>query len=218
MPIRVALVEDDPRFRAVIAAAVSAAPDMMFCGVAESCAAARHWLRQAEPPPDVLLVDLGLPDGSGIEVIAAASRRWPRCDAMVTTLFGDEDQVLRSIAAGAKGYLLKDASPARILEEIRALHAGGSPLSPLIARKVLGRLHGAGVRHAASPGAAPSLSERELQTLQYVTKGFTFEEVARSMGVSRHTVQNFVRRVYVKLEVSSKIEAVYVARKHGLLE
>jgi DNA-binding NarL/FixJ family response regulator len=214
--LRVALVEDDPLFRDSISAAIRGAGDMELAGIAGT----RHQglLMLHGPAADVLLVDLGLPDGSGIDVIAVAQTLWPRCDIMVATTFGDEDHVLRSIEAGATGYLLKDSSPARMVEEIRNLRAGGSPISPLIARQVLKRFRGR--NNAATPLAGDertALSAREQQTLEYVTKGFTYDEVAGLLGVSRHTVQTFVRRIYAKLEVSTKVEAIYEARKRGLL-
>ena len=214
--IRVALVEDDPVFRDAMAGAIRGAADMDLVGIAGT----RHHglLMLHGPAADVLLVDLGLPDGSGIDVIAVAQTLWPRCEIMVATTFGDESHVLQSIEAGASGYLLKDSSPARMVEEIRNLRAGGSPISPLIARQVLKRFRGRAER--MPPLAVDErvvLSARERQTLEHVTKGFTFDEVAQLLGVSRHTVQTFVRRIYAKLEVSTKVEAIYEARKRGLL-
>ena len=214
--IRVALVEDDPVFRDAMAGAIRGAADMDLVGIAGT----RHHglLMLHGPAADVLLVDLGLPDGSGIDVIAVAQTLWPRCEIMVATTFGDESHVLQSIEAGASGYLLKDSSPARMVEEIRNLRAGGSPISPVIARQVLKRFRGRAER--MPPLAVDErvvLSARERQTLEHVTKGFTFDEVAQLLGVSRHTVQTFVRRIYAKLEVSTKVEAIYEARKRGLL-
>ena len=214
--IRVALVEDDPVFRDAMAGAIRGAADMDLVGIAGT----RHHglLMLHGPAADVLLVDLGLPDGSGIDVIAVAQTLWPRCEIMVATTFGDESHVLQSIEAGASGYLLKDSLPARMVEEIRNLRAGGSPISPLIARQVLKRFRGRAER--MPPLAVDErvvLSARERQTLEHVTKGFTFDEVAQLLGVSRHTVQTFVRRIYAKLEVSTKVEAIYEARKRGLL-
>jgi DNA-binding NarL/FixJ family response regulator len=129
--------------------------------------------------------------------------------------------VIASIEAGASGYLLKDSALPAIPEDIRVLHGGGSPISPRIARQVLMRFRpderpveeGA----AADKAAAPSLSEREQETLQLITRGFSFDEIAELMNVSRNTVLTFVRRIYTKLEVRSKTEAVFEARAHGLL-
>ncbi|WP_414087174.1 response regulator, partial [Herbaspirillum lusitanum] len=138
--IHVAIVEDDPSFRDALSKALEATPDMRLANIAGTRAEGLAMLQG--PPADVLLVDLGLPDGSGIDVIHAAILRWPGCNIMVSTNFGDETHVMRSIEAGAAGYLLKDSSPAKIVDEIRSLASGGSPISPIIARQVLAR-HGA---------------------------------------------------------------------------
>lgn len=177
------------------------------------------------PPADVLVVDLGLPDGSGIEIIGEANARWPGCAIMVATTFADERHVIASIEAGASGYLLKDSPLPTIAQDIRVLHGGGSPISPRIARQVLMRFRpddkpaaeGPSDAEAADKSGVPSLSEREKETLQLITRGFSFEEIAELMGVSRNTVLTFVRRIYAKLEVRSKTEAVFEARAYGLL-
>lgn len=220
-PIQVALVEDDAAFQQAMAAALATAPDLALQGCATSLAQALAMLDQA--PADVLVVDLGLPDGSGIDVIRHARQRWPACHAMVSTTFGDEGHVIRSLEAGAYGYLLKDQAPGELVAAIRSLHAGGSPVSPLIARKVLARFH-PGASPAAQAGTAPgqaepsvTLSAREREVLGHVTKGFTVHEIAGFIGVSHHTVQTYVRRTYEKLNVSSRMEAIYEARHLGLL-
>jgi len=219
--IRVAIVEDDPRTRDALAKAIHQAPDMTLLWTEHTCQAALAAL--ARPAADVLVVDLGLPDGSGIDVIRAAHQRWPSCHVMVSTIFGDEYHVLQSIEAGAHGYLLKDSPAEAMADEIRLLHGGGSPVSPMIARLILSRLRADGAASAepASPRPAArtgvSMSPRETEVLELITKGFTYEEIAQRMGVTRHTVQTFVRRIYAKLEVGSKIEAINAAREQGLL-
>ena len=215
--IHVAIVEDDLGFRSALERALRAAPDMRLAGTAGTRAEGIALLQG--PPVDVLLVDLGLPDGSGIEVIRAAARQWPSCSIMVSTNFGDETHVMRSIEAGAAGYLLKDSSQARIVDEIRSLASGGSPISPIIARQVLAHFR----QNAAPAGAEPAgdepqlLSAREKEVLDFITKGFTAVEIAKLMGLSHFTVRTFVRRIYSKLKVTSKAEAIYEARNQGLL-
>jgi DNA-binding NarL/FixJ family response regulator len=177
---------------------------------AEACSLQEALALLNGPPADVLLVDLGLPDGSGIDLIKAVRSAWPQCDVMVSSVFGDEFHVLRSIEAGAVGYLLKDSEPERIVEQIRSLRAGGSPISPLIARQVLAKL-----RPVAGP-VETSLSARESEVLDYITKGFSYDDIVRLLKVSRPTVLTYVRRIYAKLQVNSKTEAVYEARKLGL--
>ena len=220
-PIHVAIVEDDPDFSNALSLVVENAADMRLAAKAGTQAQGLSML--AGPPADVLLVDLGLPDGSGIEVIRAAARHWPSCSIMVSTNFGDETHVMRSIEAGAAGYLLKDSSPSRMADEIRSLANGGSPISPIIARQIRARFrhqpaapaHGQAAAHGEE--APAPLSQREKQVLDYITKGFTVHEIAGLMTLSHFTVRTFVRRIYSKLKVSSKAEAIFEARTQGLL-
>ncbi|KAB2895661.1 MAG: response regulator transcription factor, partial [Burkholderiaceae bacterium] len=144
----------------------------------------------------------------------------PQAAAMVSTIFGDEAHVLRSIEAGAMGYLLKDLSPGAVLDEVRSLHAGGSPINPMVARKLL-------LRQAQPPAASPppagaaaevAPSAREAELLRMVARGHTLDEVARAMGVSRHTVRTFVRRVYAKLQVTTQAAAVSAAARKGWID
>lgn len=213
--IHVAIVEDDPDFSSALSKVVLDAPDMHLAGCAATQAEGMALL--TTPPADVLLVDLGLPDGSGIDVIRAAARLWPSCSIMVSTNFGDETHVMRSIEAGAAGYLLKDSSPSRMSDEIRSLANGGSPISPIIARQVLARFRQAPAAPVASGDAPPLLSQREKEVLDYITKGFTVPEIAGLMELSHFTVRTFVRRIYSKLKVTSKAEAIFEARTQGLL-
>lgn len=217
--IHVAIVEDDPSFRGALSRVVQGASDMRLVGAAGTRAEGLQMLKQ--PPADVLLVDLGLPDGSGIDVIRAASQQWPGCSIMVSTNFGDETHVMQSIESGAAGYLLKDSSPLKMVAEIRSLASGGSPISPIIARQVLARFRrstaaGAGTT-PADIDASSLLSAREKEVLDYITKGFTAVEIARLMELSPFTVRTFVRRIYSKLKVTSKAEAIYEARHQGIL-
>lgn len=212
-PIAVAIVEDDPDFSSALRQVVQGAPDMRLAGHAATQAEGLAML--ARPAADVLLVDLGLPDGSGIAVIRAAAQRWPACNIMVSTNFGDETHVMRSIEAGASGYLLKDSSPPRMVDEIRSLAGGGSPISPIIARQVLARFRSPAP--SASDDGASQLSQREKEVLDYITKGFTAPEIAGLMQLSHFTVRTFVRRIYSKLKVNSKAEAIYEARHQGLV-
>ncbi|MEO8120230.1 MAG: response regulator transcription factor [Rhodoferax sp.] len=219
--IYVALVEDDVHVQNAIVAAISASADIRLVSVASTRAAGL--LALEKPPADVLLVDLGLPDGSGIDVIRAASHMWPTCAVMVCTTFGDEAHVLQSIEAGASGYLLKDGTAGDMLAEIRSLHGGGSPISPLIARQILTRFRLAptaapDVTAARSSSERVALSAREKEVLELITKGFTADEIAKLTQVSQHTIRTYVRRIYIKLKVTSKAEAIYEARSQGLLQ
>lgn len=215
--IRVMLVEDDVNFQGTLIAAIEAAPDIELTAIASTRA---HALQELETVQiDVLLVDLGLPDGSGIDVIRAAHTKFPACNIMVSTTFGDEMHVMQSLEAGASGYLLKDSEPTRMVFEIRSLYHGGSPISPLIARQILTRFRqdNAPLKQPATTKQSAALSAREQEVLEYITRGFTADEIAALIVVSRHTVLTYVRRIYTKLEVNSKAEAIYEARNQGLL-
>jgi DNA-binding NarL/FixJ family response regulator len=171
-----------------------------------------------------VLVDLGLPDGNGVDVIRHAIAGNPARDVIVVTMFGDDGNVIDSIRAGATGYLLKDALPKDIASSILQVRAGESPISPAIARRVLQsfRVTNNAVRgenlprietlHASSP-----LSERETEILRLVAKGLNFKEVGSILAISPNTVVTHVKRTYQKLAVHSRGEAVYEANQMGLL-
>lgn len=219
-PIRIAFVEDDVDFQQVLRTTIETAPDMLLVSASSTRASGLNAV--SDGPVDVLLVDLGLPDGSGVDVIRAAHDKWPDCAIMVCTTFGDELHVMRSLEAGATGYLLKDSASHSMVSEIRSLYEGGSPISPLIARQILMRFRS---QETSAPVLTPhrqertraTLSTREREVLEFITKGFTSEEIAGLMSVSRHTVLTFVRRIYIKLKVNSKTEAIFEARNQGLL-
>jgi len=223
--IRVLLVEDEPGFAERFADIVRSDPEFEMLGIAPNCSAARAI--PATEKPDILLADLGLPDGSGIDIIRETAQRYPDCDIMVVTVFGDEDHVLASIEAGASGYVLKDSIPQEFLGLLRQLRAGGSPITPVIARKLLARFKSdsatppktaADAKPAATSDARPGvLSPRETEVLTYIAKGFSFNEIAELLDMSAHTVTTHVKRIYQKLAVHSRGEAVYEATQMGLL-
>ncbi|HTQ37031.1 MAG TPA: response regulator transcription factor [Steroidobacteraceae bacterium] len=211
--MRVLIVEDDAALRADVARAVAAAPDMRLVGAAGDLATGRQLLAER---PDVLLVDLGLPDGNGIGLIREAAGRLPGVQIMVLTVFGDESSVMQSIAAGATGYLLKDLPAAQVVLHVRELHAGGSPLSPVIARQILNRVPHEALQ-APPDDDAVSLSDQESCVLSLAATGLSYEEIAGVMGISRHSVQTYVKRAYRKLQVHSKVQALSAARRLRLL-
>ena len=218
--IRILLVEDEPGFAQRFSDIVRSDSEFELIGVAPNCAAARSTL--ARERPDILLADLGLPDGSGIDIIRETAIRYPDCDIMVVTVFGDEDHVLASIEAGAAGYILKDSIPAEFLNLLRQLRAGGSPITPVIARKLLTRFKVESAQRAPDPkmqadARAGVLSPRETEVLTYIAKGFSFNEIAGLLDMSAHTVTTHVKRIYQKLAVHSRGEAVYEATQMGLL-
>jgi len=208
MGCSVLIVEDDARFREAFSQAVLRAPDMRLIGAAPDF---RSGLALLQARPSVLLVDLQLPDGSGIDLIRAAARQEPPCDVMVVTVFGDERNVLQSIEAGATGYLLKDVPADELVQQIRVLRAGGSPISPIIARQLL-------TRFAPPEAEVDPLSAQEVRVLTLTAKGHTYDEIAVLMQISRHTVQTYVKRIYRKLQVNSKLGAVSEGRRLRLIQ
>jgi DNA-binding NarL/FixJ family response regulator len=210
----VLIAEDDAETRDYLAAAVSSDPTLRLLGAVAMLEDGIALLTQTLP--DVLLVDLGLPDGSGIELIRCARKLGADTQCLVITVFGDEASVVSAIKAGARGYLLKDNTAGDIRQAIHQLLAGGSPLSPAIARYLL-RGFAEDVPQSA-PLRLPALSERETEVLRYVVKGFTFPEIAEMLEISTHTVTTHARRIYRKLEVRSRAEAVFEALSQGLLE
>lgn len=213
--IDVIVVEDDPRMRERLEAALAASERIRVRDWAMTAAAGIAALEAREP--DVLLVDLGLPDASGITVIAKAHTLYPKCDIMVVTVFGDQRNVLASIEAGATGYLLKDDTDTDFAARIMELRAGGSPITPIIARQLLQRLQPAGAGASFGDQEQSVLSPREAEVLNLLSRGFAYQEIARLLDVSPHTVGTYVKRLYEKLQVRSRGEAVFEAQRMGLL-
>jgi DNA-binding NarL/FixJ family response regulator len=219
MRTSVLIVEDEPEFMRRFSNAVLADPGLTLVGAVSTGRAAQAML-DAERP-DVMLADLGLPDMNGVEVIRYAAAHHPQCDVLVVTMFGDDQHVIGSIEAGATGYLLKDAVAERIAASIHELRAGGSPISPGIARRVLARFRVATPPATGAdpgPAATPSpLTERETELLRLTAKGLSFDTIGQLMGISPHTVVAHVKKIYRKLAVHSRGEAVYEAGQLGLL-
>lgn len=209
----VMIVEDDVPTRLVFADKICTDPALRVCALAGSCAEAIAMLRNT--PPDVMLVDLGLPDGDGTQVIRHAADTSPDTAIMVITVFGDEDRVMRAIRAGATGYILKTDDSRDICAAIHDLLHGGSPISPVIARHLIRRHREP--KHADSTTDL-DLTNRELDVLRLSAKGYTYQEVAGLLGLSVNTVSSHTRRVYRKLAVSSRSQAVFEATRLGLVD
>ena len=207
----VLLVEDEPNASERVRAALASTPSLRICGVAGSLAEARRLL--ARSMPDVLVTDLGLPDGNGIELIRGVARCESSTLCLVHTVFADDQSVFDALEAGALGYLLKDESADELRRCTLELLAGGSPMSPSIARKVLGRF-----RAPRGAGEKPSLSAREREVLELIVKGFKYHEIARLLDVGAATVATHAQHIYRKLAVHSRSEAAYEAAQLGLVD
>ena len=209
-PIRVAVVEDETDTRERIAQSVRADAELELAG--EYAAGGEALTGLARNPPDVLLVDLGLPDIPGLDLIRIVARQYPAVEMLVFTAFGDEAHVLACLEAGARGYLLKGNLSHDIGLDIRDLKSGGSPLSPLIARHLLKRIEDRRPRQGEDP-----LSPREHEILNAISRGYSYAETAKLLGIGVTTVHTHLKHVYRKLAVSSKTEAIFEANKLGLL-
>ena len=202
---RVLVVEDDPATLGWLLAELAALPGVHASACA-TVAEARRWLEVNAP--HIVLTDLGLPDGSGIEVIGHTARLHPQCEVLVISIFGDDTHVVAAIEAGASGYLLKDSSLQSLGDSLQHLRDGGSPLSPQIARTLI-RRHRPQPASTDTDAAHDALTERELEVLTFIAKGFSYLEGATMLGVSTNTVRTHVKRIYQKLAVNSRSEAVY---------
>ena len=174
---------------------------------------------------DLMIVDLGLPDGSGLQAIRTARSLYPNCDIMVGTVFADEASVVAAICAGATGYVLKESDPPEWIAAINDLLAGHSPINPKIARHVLRAMRetfqiGQGPDDVGTPSgrdnSAP-LTEREIEVLRLVSKGFTHNEVSNLLTISVETVKSHTKKIYQKLEVNSRTEAIFEAKQMGII-
>ena len=207
------LIEDDPRIRAAVRALVATEPRYELAG--ECGTVASGIARALASKPDVILLDLGLPDGSGTDVLRALRSEGLVALALVLTIFDDAEHVFDALRAGAVGYLLKDDLAARLVPALEEACAGGAPMSPRIARRVLASF----ADQAAVPADAEhrALTKREREVTELLADGATYDEVARGLGVSTNTVRTFIRSIYDKLHVCSKTEAVREAVRLGYL-
>lgn len=214
MLIRIAIVEDDPVMQDKLIRAIAEAEDMLVVAVAANVTEGMGVIEAGGY--DVMLCDLGLPDGSGITLIREEAKLGRDTDILVITLFADHNKVLAAIRAGARGYLLKDEPIAECVAAVREIHRGGSPISPIIARELLSQIR-LDPRRSAPPPVSP-VSERELELLNLFSRGFSYAECADVLSISVNTVGSHVKNIYRKLEVNSRAEALFEASSQGLLD
>jgi len=164
---------------------------------------------------DLALIDLGLPDGSGVDVVTALRESQAEALSVIVTIHDDDDHLFPALQAGAYGYILKEQSRELITEQLQRISQGEPPLSPSIARKVIAYF---AAQNKPQANALPhvSLTERESEVLLRVAKGFTLPEIGVQLGLSRHTIADYVKQIYRKLNVSSRAEAALEAQRLGL--
>ncbi len=224
-PCRIFIVEDDAILRASLIERLRREPDMLVVGEADCLSAAKAALRGAAAGVDIVLIDLGLPDGSGLELIASIYQSNASTKMLVFTVFGDRKTVNDALAVGADGFILKDSGPAELAAAIRAARDGGVPISPKAAAQLLRafREMPAVVPDTAAPAAATKpqdygLTARERETLETLARGFSQREAAEILGVSPHTIVSHVKAIYQKMAVNSRSEAVFEAIHSGLIK
>ena len=200
--IRICLVEDDARLRGIMAGWLQREPGFHVVNQYGSTESALPALPADQP--DVVLVDINLPGQNGIECVRQLKPRLPSAQFAMVTVYEDADKIFQALAAGATGYLLKQSPRAELIAAIRELHVGGSPMSTNIARKVVQSFY----RTPAPASGETELSAREKQVLDELVRGLLYKEIADALGISMGTLHTYIRRIYEKLHVHSRAQAV----------
>jgi DNA-binding NarL/FixJ family response regulator len=210
-PLTVAIVEDQREIRDGLAALIGGTPGYRCTGAFRSIEEALGPLE--EDPPQVALVDVGLPGMSGIEGIPLLKERCPQLAVLMLTVYGDDDRIIQAVCAGACGYLLKKTPPARLLESLREVAEGGAPMSPEVARRVMDLFR----EHRPPERADYQLTPHETRLLRLLVEGHNYKTAAVEIGVTVHAISFHMRRIYEKLEVHSRTGAVAKALREGLV-
>ena len=202
MAITVAIVEDNEKIREGLEMLINASPEFACVATYETAEDALRCL--PAKTPNVVLMDIGLPGMSGIECVAELKKKLPDTQVMMLTVYEDDDKIFKSLVAGATGYVLKKTRPAELLDAIRELHEGGSPMSDRIARRVVDAFS----RMGRSGRETENLSEREREILALLAKGYQDKEIADQLFLSVKTVRAHLHNIYGKLHVRSRTQAV----------
>lgn len=200
-PISLAIVEDNPRYRKELSGFLKGCPE--FSGLTVYTSTEQALAELPKSPPDIVLMDINLPNLSGIECTARLKAMLPGLQVLMLTVYEDTDNIFQALQAGATGYLLKRAHPDEILRAIRDVRSGGAPMTGYIARKVVESF-----RHTPAPSEADNLSPREREILDYLAQGYQYKEIAAALDISYSTVRTHIERVYQKLQVCSRAQAV----------
>jgi len=207
LPIRVGIVEDDRDIRQLMTLIIDGSPGFSCLQFFEDCESAIAEF--AKNPPDLVLMDIDLPKMSGIEGVRLLKEKLPHLNVVMLTVHEDEDAVFDSICAGAVGYLVKGLPPVQLLQAIKEAHAGGSPMSSSVARKVIQSFH---------PKNASPLSVRELEVLKMLCTGENYKTIAAVLSISTNTVKAHIKNIYTKLQVNTRAEVVSKAFKHRIVK
>ena len=201
--IKVAIVEDHEQFRSKLTELIEESAGLKLVGAFKDGLAAIAGIPELKP--DVVVMDIQLPGADGVECVRKLKAVLPELSFLMLTAYEDSDRLFESLKAGAGGYLLKRTSPAQFLQAIQELHAGGSPLTPHIARRVV-QYFSASVKSAQSD--LDDLTPGQKKFLEELAQGYSYKEIADHLGISVHGVRNYIRKIYEKLHVHSKVEAI----------
>ncbi len=207
------IIEDDPDTLERLTKLITQSPQFEL--LATSMTVKDGLIALEKHRPDIMLTDLGLPDGSGIEIIKAIDRLKLNCEAMVISGFQDEHIVFKALEAGAKAYILKHDKSQKITDAILSMIAGGAPISPVIARLMLQRFK---QPVTLIPEPLETLTEQQSKILKLVSQGFASKEIAKQLDISYYTVTTHIKNIYQKLQVNSRTEALFEATRLGLLK
>jgi DNA-binding NarL/FixJ family response regulator len=209
--LRVAVVEDERELREGLKALIDLTPDLVSAGSFRTMEEALRSIPEAKV--DLVLTDIGLPQMDGIEGTRRLREQFSSLPIVVFTVHGEDDKIFRALCAGANGYLLKDTPPSRIVEAIKETIAGGSPMSPDVARRVVSLFR----KFAPPESAEYHLTTQETQILKLLADGHHYKTAAIELGISTNTVSFHLKNIYEKLQVHSKTEAVAKALREGLV-
>ena len=201
--MKVVIYEDNNDLRGALAALIGGTDGYELTGAFDNCVNVVSQV--AVLKPDVVVMDIDMPGMSGIEGVVHLKKAHPQVEALMLTVFDDDERVFQAVCAGASGYLLKKTPPARILEALREVTEGGAPMSPVIARKVLQLYPG---KPAEKDADLDKLTLREMEVLKTLARGFSHKMVAAELKISTETVRTYVKRIYEKLHVHSVTEAI----------
>jgi DNA-binding NarL/FixJ family response regulator len=202
MSTTVSIVEDSDQVRTTLARLINRAEGFTCLSHYPTAEAALEGLPGERP--QVVLMDINLPGMNGVECVRRLKQIIPQTQVVMLTVYEDTENIFNALAAGASGYLLKRTSTQELLAAIREVQRGGSPMTTHIARKVVQSFQ----RTGASPQPTENLSPREQEVLDYLAKGFLYKEIADNLGISYETVHTYIRRIYEKLQVRTRTEAV----------
>jgi DNA-binding NarL/FixJ family response regulator len=202
MAVTVSIVEDNEQLRGTLARVIGRAEGFRCLSQFADAESALEGL--PKEPPEVVLMDINLPGMNGVECVRRLKQTAPQILVLMLTVYEDTENIFNALAAGAAGYLLKRTKSSELLEAIREVHRGGSPMTTHIARKVTQSFQRAG----RSPQPTENLSEREQEVLDCLSQGFLYKEIAEKLGISYETVHTYIRRIYEKLQVRTRTEAV----------